>query len=73
MIPSGMVPKTTRVLMAMVVPGHLLFIYAIHFMEAGHTSITLMFTSIYLTAAIIQVLIAQHYKLYGYTILEQFC
>ena len=50
-----MIPKTTRVLMMMVVPGHLLFMLIIHFMEAGHTTISIQFTIVYLLAALIQV------------------
>jgi len=52
---KAMDARTTRVLMLMVVPGHLIFVYTIHYMDAGHTSITLMFLSVYLTAAFIQV------------------
>jgi solute carrier family 41 len=51
-----MIPKTTRVLMLMVVPGHLLFMLIIHLFEAGHTTMTIQFTLIYLTAALIQVI-----------------
>ncbi|XP_013772567.1 solute carrier family 41 member 1-like [Limulus polyphemus] len=49
--------RTARVLMLMVIPGHLIFTYGIHFVQAGHTSITLIFLVTYLTAAVIQVLI----------------
>ena len=41
----------------MVIPGHVIFTYGIHLIQAGHTSITPMFLSIYLTAAMIQVVL----------------
>lgn len=47
--------KTTRVLMAMVLPGHIIFIYTINYMKAGHTSLTTLFVIVYLCAAILQV------------------
>ncbi|XP_021001191.1 solute carrier family 41 member 1 isoform X2 [Parasteatoda tepidariorum] len=46
---------TARVLMLMVIPGHLVFTYGIRFMNAGHTSLTPMFLAFYLLAAVIQV------------------
>ncbi|XP_076305418.1 solute carrier family 41 member 1 isoform X2 [Tachypleus tridentatus] len=49
--------RTARILMLMVIPGHLIFTYGIHFVQAGHTSITVIFLVTYLTAAVIQVLI----------------
>ena len=52
---SDMSARTARVLMLMVIPGHLIFMYTIHYMEAGHTSITFIFAIAYLTAACIQV------------------
>jgi len=51
----GLNSKTVRVLLAMVVPGHLIFIYSIKFMNAGHTTTSLNFVLIYNTAALIQV------------------
>ncbi|XP_046340070.2 solute carrier family 41 member 1-like [Haliotis rufescens] len=48
--------KAARVLMMLVVPGHLIFIYAIFYMKAGHTSLTIIFDVIYLTAAVLQVI-----------------
>ena len=47
--------RTARVLLAMVVPGHLIFMYTISYMNAGHTSITLIFALFYLLAAVMQV------------------
>ncbi|XP_035225629.1 solute carrier family 41 member 1-like, partial [Stegodyphus dumicola] len=46
---------TARVLMLMVIPGHLVFTYGIRFVNAGHTSVTPMFLTFYLLAAVIQV------------------
>ena len=51
----GLNARTARVLLAMVVPGHLVFIYAIKFMKAGHTTISFNFIWAYNLAAIIQV------------------
>lgn len=47
--------RTARVLLLMVVPGHLVFTYGIRLLKAGHTSITPIFLSVYLSAAVIQV------------------
>ncbi|KAL5015109.1 hypothetical protein ScPMuIL_009379 [Solemya velum] len=49
--------RATRVLMFLVIPGHLIFIYTISYMKAGHTSITLVFAFMYILAACIQVVI----------------
>lgn len=49
--------RTARVLLLMVVPGHLVFTYGIRLLKAGHTSVTPMFLSIYLPAGVIQVLL----------------
>lgn len=46
---------TARVLMLLVIPGHLVFTFGIRFMNAGHTSLTPMFLFFYLMAAVIQV------------------
>lgn len=46
---------TARVLMMMVVPGHLIFSYTISYLQAGHTSFTPVFMVVYLTAALLQV------------------
>ncbi|GFT69068.1 solute carrier family 41 member 1 [Nephila pilipes] len=48
---------TARVLILMVIPGHLVFTYGIRFVNAGHTSVTAMFLIFYLLAALIQVAI----------------
>lgn len=47
--------RAARVLLLLVVPGHLIFIYTIYYMKAGHTSITLLFNVFYLLAALLQV------------------
>ncbi|XP_063439871.1 solute carrier family 41 member 1-like [Mytilus trossulus] len=54
---SNVTAKATRVLLALVIPGHLIFMYTIAYMKAGHTSITWTFASFYLTAAFLQVII----------------
>lgn len=50
-----MTARTARVLMAMVIPGQIVFIVVIYLLDAGHTSITPIFSVGYLTAAVIQV------------------
>lgn len=52
---KGASGRTARVLLLMVIPGHLIFIYSISYMQAGHTSITPIFAAVYLTAAVLQV------------------
>lgn len=49
--------KTTKLLLLMVVPGHLIFTYTISYLQAGHTSLTATFIFIYMCAAITQVLL----------------
>lgn len=39
----------------MVIPGHLIFSYTISYIQAGHTSFTPIFITIYLIAAMLQV------------------
>lgn len=39
----------------MVIPGNLIFLYTIRVLQAGHTTLTLLFTSVYLLAGLIQV------------------
>lgn len=46
---------TARVLMMMVIPGHLIFSYTISYLQAGHTSFTPVFMVVYLSAALLQV------------------
>ena len=52
---ADIIARTVRVLLLMVIPGHLLFVYTIHFLEAGHTPIGPLFLTVYLSAAFIQV------------------
>lgn len=47
--------RTAKVLLLMVIPGHLVFTYGIRLLQAGHTSVTAIFLVVYLTAAVIQV------------------
>lgn len=47
--------RSAQVLLLLVIPGHLIFIYAIHLLQSGNTSPTLIFISLYLTAAFMQV------------------
>jgi len=49
--------KAARVLMSLVIPGHLVFMYMIHFLRAGHTAITPGFAILYCSAASIQVFV----------------
>ncbi|XP_078399236.1 solute carrier family 41 member 1-like [Cetorhinus maximus] len=54
-IRSGVNSTSARVLFLLVVPGHLLFLLTIHFLQAGHVTVTITFTAFYLIAALIQV------------------
>ncbi|CAG9759806.1 unnamed protein product [Ceutorhynchus assimilis] len=47
--------RTTRVLMTLVIPGHVIFIYTIDYMKDGDTSLSSVFVVVYLLAAIMQV------------------
>jgi len=49
--------RTARVLLLMVIPGHLIFAYTISYLQAGHTSLTPIFVVVYLVAAMFQVLL----------------
>ncbi|XP_048511490.1 solute carrier family 41 member 1-like [Athalia rosae] len=49
--------RTARVLIMMVIPGHLIFSYTISYLQAGHTSLTPIFIIIYLFAALLQVIL----------------
>ncbi|XP_012227281.1 solute carrier family 41 member 1-like [Linepithema humile] len=49
--------RTARVLLMMVIPGHLIFSYTISYLQAGHTSFTPIFITIYLIAAMLQVVL----------------
>ncbi|KAM0735544.1 Solute carrier family 41 member 1 [Formica fusca] len=52
---KGTHARTTRVLMTMVIPGHIIFIYLINYMKDGNTSMTPLFVFVYLCAAMLQV------------------
>ncbi|KAF5283432.1 hypothetical protein FQA39_LY04808 [Lamprigera yunnana] len=52
---KGIHARTTRVLMAMVIPGHFIFIYTIDYMKGGDTSLSTLFVLVYLCAAVMQV------------------
>ncbi|EZA49967.1 Solute carrier family 41 member [Ooceraea biroi] len=52
---KGMHARTTRVLMTMVIPGHIIFIYLINYIKDGNTSMTPLFVFVYLCAAMLQV------------------
>ncbi|XP_063626068.1 solute carrier family 41 member 1-like [Cydia splendana] len=53
--PGPLVGKTTKLLLLMVIPGQLIFIYTIGYLKAGHTSMTPIFILIYMSAALLQV------------------
>ncbi|XP_063147753.1 solute carrier family 41 member 3 isoform X2 [Candoia aspera] len=52
---SGINSKSARVLILLVIPGHLVFLYTIHLLQAGHTALTFTFVAFYLIAALLQV------------------
>ncbi|XP_077450135.1 solute carrier family 41 member 2 [Stigmatopora argus] len=54
---SGANHRSAQVLLLLVIPGHLIFLYTIHLMKSGHTTLTPIFTSVYLAAALLQVLL----------------
>ncbi|KAJ7329059.1 hypothetical protein JRQ81_015233 [Phrynocephalus forsythii] len=47
--------KSAQVLLLLVIPGHLMFLYTIHLMKSGHTSLTPIFIVVYLFTALLQV------------------
>lgn len=52
---DSVISNTTKLLLLMVIPSQLIFIYTIGYLKAGHTSSTPTFILIYLTAALAQV------------------
>uniref|UniRef100_A0AAY4DJY8 Solute carrier family 41 member n=1 Tax=Denticeps clupeoides TaxID=299321 RepID=A0AAY4DJY8_9TELE len=54
---SGANHRSAQVLLLLVVPGHLIFLYTIHLMKSGHTTLTPIFMAVYLAAALLQVLL----------------
>uniref|UniRef100_A0A3B4Y9I4 Solute carrier family 41 member n=1 Tax=Seriola lalandi dorsalis TaxID=1841481 RepID=A0A3B4Y9I4_SERLL len=49
--------RSARVLFLLVAPGHLVFLYTINSLRGGHTTLTPIFISFYLAAALLQVMI----------------
>ncbi|XP_066559271.1 solute carrier family 41 member 1 [Amia ocellicauda] len=58
---SSVNSRSSRVLFLLVVPGHLVFLYTINSMQAGHTTLTSIFVAFYMTAALLQVLILLYF------------
>lgn len=59
--------RSARVLFLLVAPGHLVFLYTINSLRGGHTTLTPIFITFYLFAALLQVqiclyIILQHCK-----------
>ena len=53
---SGMAARTARVLLLMVIPGQIIFMLAIKYLQSTQSvSVGLMFAVVYLTAAFVQV------------------
>ncbi|XP_060691298.1 solute carrier family 41 member 3-like isoform X2 [Hemiscyllium ocellatum] len=52
---SGVNSTSAVVLLFLVIPGHLIFLYTIHFVQGGHVAVTYTFTAFYLIAALLQV------------------
>ncbi|XP_049875701.1 solute carrier family 41 member 1-like [Pectinophora gossypiella] len=52
---TAVISGTTKLLLLMVIPGQLIFIYTIGYLKAGHTSVTPIFILIYMSAALLQV------------------
>ncbi|TNM89252.1 hypothetical protein fugu_005507 [Takifugu bimaculatus] len=52
---SAVNSKSARVLVILVVPSHLFFLYIVHLMQGGHTAMTPTFIISYLCAAVLQV------------------
>uniref|UniRef100_A0A672IPD7 Solute carrier family 41 member n=1 Tax=Salarias fasciatus TaxID=181472 RepID=A0A672IPD7_SALFA len=54
---TGANHRSAQVLFLLVIPGHLIFLYTIHLMKSGHTTLTPIFMAVYLAAAMLQVLL----------------
>jgi solute carrier family 41 len=52
---------TARVLLLLVVPGHLIFMYVIHFIAEQQTPTSILFTVFYLIAALVQVAVLLYF------------
>lgn len=53
--PAALNARSARVLFLLVAPGHLIFLYTINSLRGGHTTLTPVFISFYLAAALLQV------------------
>jgi len=47
--------RSARVLILLVAPGHLVFLYTINSLRGGHTTLTAVFIIFYMVAALLQV------------------
>ncbi|XP_047246352.1 solute carrier family 41 member 2 [Girardinichthys multiradiatus] len=54
---TGANHRSAQVLVLLLIPSDLVFLYTIHLMKSGHTTLTPIFMSVYLTAALLQVLL----------------
>lgn len=52
---SGANHRSAQVLLLLTVPGHCVFLFLIHLMKRGHTTLTPIFMVVYLSAALLQV------------------
>ncbi|XP_056129476.1 solute carrier family 41 member 3-like [Lampris incognitus] len=52
---SGVNSRSARVLLSLVVPGHLIFLYTVHLLQGGHMTMTPAFIICYLCVALLQV------------------
>ncbi|XP_030637587.1 solute carrier family 41 member 2 isoform X2 [Chanos chanos] len=52
---TGANHRSAQVLLLLVIPGHLIFLYTIDLMKSGHTTLTHIFMAVYLAAALLQV------------------
>lgn len=55
MFSAGANHRSAQVLVLLVIPGHVIFLYTIHLMKSGHTTLTPIFMAVYLAAALLQV------------------
>ncbi|KAK0130525.1 Solute carrier family 41 member 2 [Merluccius polli] len=51
---TGANHRSAQVLVLLVIPGHLIFLYTIHLMKSGHTTLTPIFMTVYLATALLQ-------------------
>uniref|UniRef100_A0A3P8VIS4 Solute carrier family 41 member n=1 Tax=Cynoglossus semilaevis TaxID=244447 RepID=A0A3P8VIS4_CYNSE len=54
---SSVNSRSARVLFLLVAPGHIVFLYTINSLRGGHTTLTPIFITFYLVAALLQVII----------------